>query len=82
MFGSGPGDWEYTLIDSSYKEEDIKEHLRYLENYDWSEHFRGYEWEYVDVPSKKFLEREISSVKYRIKSNQDYLKILEEINGE
>lgn len=72
----GYGDWEYTPLPLGAETEDqIHEYLNDYHNPSaWSEHWRGWEWEIIDLPPKKYIEDEIKGLKLSIKYRRDRLK--------
>lgn len=54
----GPSEWKIIESDSA---KSMKEHFKNDNEYDWSEHFRGYEWvDLKEVPAE-YIEKRIDS---------------------
>ena len=64
LWSSGKSDWEYIDIPNGWE---VKEHFdRMAREHDWSEHFRGIEYEKVKRPPDEWLEKEIKHLTSQI----------------
>jgi hypothetical protein len=79
------GQWQYTkipqwVIDEDY---DIGDYLKDLGYGDeWSEHWRGFDWEPIDKPPKEFVEKELKEVTIRRDGLNTYIEELEGLLNE
>lgn len=61
MFANGPSNWDYRGFFCG-EDWEVEEYIDEIaRNWDWSEHFRGVEYDEVDFSPKEWLEKEINA---------------------
>jgi hypothetical protein len=80
-FSSGPSIWEYHLVITEFGDTEAKEMAEVRsDEYSWSEHFRGCEWELEDiVPPPEEVERLVKFLRDKIDYAEKRLKFLGEV---
>lgn len=85
MFAHGYGSYEYLVLNDTTEITDsyVKEIVYTLaEEYNYSDKYRGVDYEIVDNPPEKWLEREIERltriIKYSSTQIEEYSKLLKE----
>lgn len=67
-FASGQDrEWSYQEFNGYNLKDDLEEAVEYIESeYDWSDKYRGIEYEVVDLPPKSVIADEIKSIESSI----------------
>jgi hypothetical protein len=70
-FASGEVTWEWADIGSDTSKEAVEDFLTELQReYDWSEHYRGVDYEIIELPPREILQKRIDSAMKMIQNLQ------------
>lgn len=70
------GEYNYKYI----RENEIEDFIENLNNeYHWSEHHRGYEWQEIDKPPKEVMDKIIKSLEEKVQSTRVKIKMYKDI---
>ena len=75
-FADGPGEEEWTYIGYTTADGAKEIVLELEQEYEWSEHYRGIDYDVVAAPPTDILEKEIKRYENNIKYNSEHLNYL------
>jgi hypothetical protein len=82
-YSSGPGDWEWRdLCTSDVASAHIQAEEARIESsfeHEWDDHYRGIEYEFVDVPPHKIIVEKLSEARARLTAVNTTIEDLEKL---
>jgi hypothetical protein len=79
-FADAKGEWEYHSIgNTASSKEELFDYCQELkQKYDWSEHYRGIDYDLVKIPPEEVLKEKLIEAKAKMISYQNMIAELEE----